>query len=128
MNSSKAIVQLLDDELKEMMDTDTEDIANFSAFESWWESRIEFTEEPVIETSTNLWLKFKQEEKTIINELHLTPEMFKQFIKSKVSANDVVAKSKSTCFEIKGLKLKTKKRKTDGVVIDIQVSKKNFTD
>jgi hypothetical protein len=128
MNSSKAIVQLLDDELKEMMGTDTEEIANLSAFESWWESRVELTEEPVMETSTNLWLKFKQEEKTIVNDFHLTPEMFKQFIKSKVSANDIVAKSKSTCFEIKGLKLKTKKRKTevvDVVVTEVVHSKKN---
>ena len=128
MNSSKAIVQLLDDELKEMMDTDTEEIANFSAFESWWESRVELTEEPVMETSTNLWLKFKQEEKTIVSDFHLTPEMLKQFIKSKVSANNIVAKGKSTCFEIKGLKLKTKKRKTDVVVsvaTEVQTSKKN---
>jgi len=127
MNSSKAIVQLLDDELKEMMDMDTEEIANFSAFESWWESRVELTEEAVMETSTNLWLKFKQEEKTIVSDFHLTPEMFKQFIKSKVSANNIITKSKSTCFEIKGLKLKTKKRKTDivNVVTEVQSSKKN---
>jgi len=128
MNSSKAIVQLLDDELKEMMDTDTEEIANLSAFEAWWESRVELTDELVTETSTNLWLKFKQEEKTIVNELHLTPEMFKQFIKTKVSANNIVAKSKSTCFEIKGLKFKTKKRKTEVVnvvVTEVQSSKKN---
>ena len=54
--------------------------------------------------------------------------MLKQFIKSKVSANNIVAKGKSTCFEIKGLKLKTKKRKTDVVVsvaTEVQTSKKN---
>ena len=126
MNSSKAIVQLLDDELKEMMDTDTEEIANFSVFEGWWESRVELTEEPVMETSTNLWLKFKQEEKTMVSEFYLTSEMLKQFIKSKVSANNIVAKSKSSCFEIKGIKLKAKKRKPDGgvVVTESQINKK----
>ena len=126
MNSSKAIVQLLDDELKEMIDTDTEEIANFSVFEGWWESRVELTEEPVMETSTNLWLKFKQEEKTMVSEFYLTSEMLKQFIKSKVSANNIVAKSKSSCFEIKGITLKAKKRKPDGgvVVTESQINKK----
>jgi hypothetical protein len=109
-----------------MMDTDTEEIANLSAFEAWWESRVELTDELVTETSTNLWLKFKQEEKTMVSDFHLTSEMLKQFIKSKVSANNIIAKIKSSCFEIKGLKLKTKKRKPDGgvVVTESQVNKK----
>jgi len=127
MNSSKAIVQLLDDELKELMDTDTGEVANLSAFESWWDSRVELTEEEsVSETSSELWLKFKQEEKTIVNEFHLTPEMFKQFIRSKVSSNNIVTKGRSACFEIKGLKFKNKKRKTDVILVmtDVQSSKK----
>jgi len=123
LNSSKAIVQLLNDELKSMMDVDTEEIANFSAFESWWDSRIELTDENVSETSSEIWLKFKQDEKTIINELHLTPDMLKQFIKSKVSCDNIVSKPKSTCFDVKGLKFKNKKRKQD-VVMDIPVNKK----
>lgn len=123
LNSSKAIVQLLNEELKSMMDADTEEIANLSAFETWWNSRIELTDENVSETSSEIWLKFKQDEKTIVNELHLTPDMLKQFIKSKVSCDNIVSKPKSTCFDVKGLKFNNKKRKPDGVN-DKQVNKK----
>jgi hypothetical protein len=109
INATKNLIQLMDDQLKEMLDSETSELieSNFSLFDEWWKTNVEVTNDDSIVISTDIWFKFKQENKDIIKEFEITPEKFKQFIKSKVSLSSITIKSKNanSAFDIKGVKL-----------------------
>jgi hypothetical protein len=109
INSTKNLIQLMDDQLKEIIDTETSQLveSNFSLFDDWWNNNVELTNTDSIVTSTDLWFKFRQENKDILKEFEITTEKFKQFIKSKVPLSSITIKSKNSnsAFDIKGIKL-----------------------
>lgn len=109
INSTKNLIQLMDDQLKEILDSETSQIveSNFSLFDEWWKENVEVTNDESIVISTDLWFKFRQENKNIIKEFEITPEKFKQFIKSKVPLSSITIKSKNanSAFDIKGIKI-----------------------
>ena len=109
INATKNLVQLMDDQLKEILDSETSQIieSNFSLFDEWWKDNIEVTNDESIVISTDLWFKFRQENKDVIKEFEITPEKFKQFIKSKVPLSSITIKSKNanSAFDIKGIKI-----------------------
>lgn len=110
MNATKNLIQVMDDELKLMLDNETNEmvLSNFSLFDDWWSLNIEITNDESIVISTDLWFKFKQENKDILKDFEITPEKFKQFIKSKVPISSITIKNKNanSAFDIKGIKLK----------------------
>ena len=95
----------MDYELKQMLDTETNEIvnSNISLFDDWWKENIEITDDSTIVVSTDLWFKFKQENKDLLKEFEITPEKFKQFIKSKVPMSSITIKNKNanSAFDIK---------------------------
>lgn len=109
MNATKNLIQLMDEQLKEILDSETSHIieSNFSLFDEWWKDNVEVTNDESIVISTDLWFKFRQENKDIIKEFEITPEKFKQFIKSKVPLSSLTIKSKNanSAFDIKGIKI-----------------------
>jgi hypothetical protein len=109
INATKNLIQLMDDQLKEILDSETSQIveSNFSLFDEWWKDNIEVTNDESIVISTDLWFKFRQENKDVIKEFEITPEKFKQFIKFKVSLSSITIKSKNanSAFDIKGIKI-----------------------
>jgi hypothetical protein len=109
MNATKNLIQLMDDQLKEILDSETSQIveSNFSLFDEWWKDNVEVTNDESIVISTDLWFKFRQENKDVIKEFEITPEKFKQFIKSKVPLSNITIKSKNanSAFDIKGIKI-----------------------
>jgi len=109
MNATKNLIQLMDDQLKEILDSETSQIveSNFSLFDEWWKENVEVTNDDSVVISTDLWFKFRQENKDIIKEFEITTEKFKQFIKSKVPLSSITIKSKNanSAFEIKGIKI-----------------------
>lgn len=109
MNATKNLIQLIDDQLKEMIDSETSHLveSNFSLFDTWWKDNVEVTNDESIVISTDLWFKFRQENKDILKEFEITTEKFKHFIKSKVPLSSITIKSKNanSAFEIKGIKL-----------------------
>jgi hypothetical protein len=109
MNATKNLIQLMDDQLKEILDSETSQIveSNFSLFDEWWKDNIDVTNDESIVISTDLWFKFRQENKDIIKEFEITTEKFKQFIKSKVPLSSITIKSKNanSAFDIKGIKI-----------------------
>jgi len=111
INSTKNIVQMMDDQLKEIMDLETANIvnSNISLFDDWWEKNIDIVSETNKILSTDIWNKFKQDNKNLIKEMEITVEKFKQFIKSKVPFSCIEIKNKNTnsAFDIKGLRLKS---------------------
>jgi len=110
MNATRNLVQVMDDELREILDSETKDLlkSNFSLFDDWWNQNIETTNEESIVVSTDLWFRFKQDNKSVIAELEITPDKFKQYIKSKVPLTSVVLRSKhnQSAFDIKFIKIK----------------------
>ena len=134
INISKNIIQNMDDQLREILESETSNIinSNFSLFDDWWDKNIELNNEGN-ELSTDLWLKFRQDKKELIKEMDIKVEKFKQFIKTKTPSSSLVIKSKNanSAFEIKGIKLKeidlVLEEKIDvEFVEDMDVKKKKF--
>jgi hypothetical protein len=109
MNTTRNLIQVMDDELKTMLDNETNEIvsSNFSLFDNWWNENIIVTNDDSIVVSTDLWFRFKQENKDIIKDFEITPDKFRQFVKSKVSMSSITIKNKNvnSAFDIKGIKL-----------------------
>ena len=111
MNATRNLIQVMDDELKTMLDNETNEIvsSNFSLFDNWWNENVIVTNDDSIVVSTDLWFRFKQENKDIIKDFEITPDKFRQFVKSKVSMSSITIKNKNvnSAFDIKGMKLKS---------------------
>jgi hypothetical protein len=121
LNTTRNMIQIMDDELKEILETETEKIvtSNYSVFDSWWDANISlgsssssssssslYNEEIL---STDLWTKFKKDNALVIKGLDITTDKFKQFIKTKVPLSNITLKSKNanTAFIIQGIQWKT---------------------
>jgi hypothetical protein len=110
INATKNLIQVLDDELRGMLENETNEIvmSNISLFDDWWVTNIEVVSEDIIISSTDLWTKFKQENKLAINEMNISGDKFKQYLKSKVPSTAIILRNKNanSAFDIKGIKLK----------------------
>ena len=110
MNATRNLIQVMDDELKTMLDNETNEIvsSNFSLFDDWWNENVIVTNDDSVVVSTDLWFRFKQENKDIIKDFEITPDKFRQFVKSKVSMSCITVKNKNvnSAFDIKGMQLK----------------------
>ncbi len=110
MNATRNLIQVMDDELRGMLEAETNEIvmSNISLFDDWWEQNIEVSNEESIVASTDLWTKFKQENKLAINEMNISGDKFKQYIKSKVPLSCIVLRNKNanSAFDIKGIKMR----------------------
>ena len=100
----------MDTQLKDMIETCTETVvlSNFSLFDEWWEEKIETASEESSLLSTDIWLKFKQDNKNMMQEMDLSVDKFRQYIKSKVSGSCLIIKNKkvNSAFEINGVAFK----------------------
>jgi len=107
LNTTRNMLQLMDDEFKEILSSETEKLveSNYSMFDDWWENNIELTNGNEKIVSTDLWFKFKQDNKKSMKEFDVTTDKFKQFIKAKVPMTSIILKSKNanSAFDIKGI-------------------------
>jgi len=111
----KKQVDTIDMELKELIEMETESIveSSYSVFDEWWDKTIELTENEEDKlTSSELWIKFKQENKKLIDEFNLTPEKFRQYLKTKLPPNYYLLRSKgvSSAFDLKFVSYKKVKK------------------
>jgi hypothetical protein len=110
LNTTRNLIQVMDDDLRGMLETETNEIvsSNFSLFDDWWNQKIRMTNEEILVSSTDLWNRFKQENKIMIQEINITGDKFKQYIKSKVPLSSIILRNKNSnsAFDIKGLKVK----------------------
>ena len=115
INTTKNLIQVMDDELKGMLENETNDLvcSNISLFDDWWEENIEITSEEIQTSSTDLWSKFKHDNKLLINEMNISGENFKQYLKSKVPMSGIILRNKNanSAFDVKGIKLKSAENK-----------------
>jgi hypothetical protein len=112
INTTKNLVQVMDDELRGMLENNANELvkSNIYLFDEWWETNIEIVSEDKICSSSDLWIRFKQYNKSIINEMNVTGDKFKQYLKTKVPITSIILRNKnaSSAFDIKGIKLKEK--------------------
>jgi hypothetical protein len=110
INSTRNLIQVMDDELKGILESETSEIvaSNFSLFDDWWGLNLEASDESSVVSSTDLWTRFKQENKFMINESNITCDKFKQYIKTKVPLSSIILRNKNSnaAFDIKGIKIK----------------------
>jgi hypothetical protein len=110
MNATRNLIQVMDDELKGILESETSEIvaSNFSLFDDWWEQNLEVSNDESLVASTDLWTRFKQENKLMITEMNITGDKFKQYIKTKVPLSNIILRNKNanSAFDVKGLKLK----------------------
>ena len=86
---------------------------------SWWDSNIEFSNDDIKLTSTEIWTKFKKENKEYIGENKITIELFKEKITCIVNIANYVEKTKKGVIEFIGFKFKEVKVKPiDNLVIE----------
>ena len=109
MNATRNLIQVMDDELRGILEAETNEIvtSNISLFDDWWEVNIEVVNDETLVASTDLWTRFKQENKLMINEMNITGDKFKQYIKSKVPLSSIILRNKNanSAFDIKGIKM-----------------------
>ena len=137
MNTTRNLIQVMDDELKGMIENETNELvlSNISLFDDWWEENIEITSEEVLASSTDLWTQFKHDNKLLINEMNISGENFKQYLKSKVPMSGIILRNKNanSAFDVKGIKLKSAENKvveTEKIEIELNeevIKKKKVT-
>ena len=123
INVTKNMIQVMDDQLKEILESETSTIveSNYSLFDDWWSKNIEETVEDVSLLSTDIWFKFKSDNKCELNDFNITPDKFKQFVKSKTPSSNIILKNKNanSAFEIKGIKIKSTDNKIGSPVLEV---------
>ena len=124
LNSTRAIIQSMDDDLRECLDSETGNIieSNYGLFDKWWDEKIEITtNEEHVMLSTDLWFKFKKDNKELLDDFDITPEKFRNYLKLKVPTC-IVLKSKipNSAFNVKCLKFKKCESKEN-----VELEKKN---
>jgi hypothetical protein len=73
----------------------------------WWNANIEFDENSEVKlTSTELWTRFKKENKTYVDENKMLIDDFKMHIKNFIDVNNYVEKSKKGSIDFIGFKFK----------------------
>jgi hypothetical protein len=110
MNTTRNLIQVMDDDLRCLLENETNEIvsSNFSLFDDWWNENVIVTNNDSVVVSTDLWFRFKQENKLIINEMNISGDKFKQYIKSKIPSSCIILRNKNanSAFDIKGIQLK----------------------
>jgi exonuclease VII small subunit len=102
----KKQVDMLDYELKELISYESDSIilSNYSIFDDWWIKNIQNSNNSNEIISTDIWLKFKQDNKLILKDFELTSEKFKEYLKMKIPSGNIELKSNTKgAFLIKGI-------------------------
>lgn len=100
----------LDNDLLEMLSLVSDDIINEklvsnNKIKEWWDESIEYVNDESKMTSTEIWNKFKKENKEYVGENKFTIESFKSMITCIISSSNYVEKSKNI-IEFIGFKWK----------------------
>jgi hypothetical protein len=124
MNTHKNIIQCMDDNLREMLEIETNELAesSFSLFENYWSENIESKDKKIL-ISTDIWNKFKIQNKDLVKEFSLTSEKFKKFLKTKLCFDSLREVSKGGAYEIQNVYWKSSLEEKKGVesLIDVEL-------
>jgi hypothetical protein len=120
VNTSLNILKSMDNDLLEMLSNFSDSIISekFTTVEKikeWWENNIEYTDNNDDKlVSTEIWNKFKKENKEYVGENNLNIEHFKDTITGNiVKSSNYIEKTKKSAIEFIGFKLKAAEEKQD---------------
>jgi hypothetical protein len=110
LNISFNTLKNMDNDLLEMLSLVSDEVINNNVklnntIKEWWDNNIEYVNDESKMTSTEIWNKFKKDNKEYVGENKITIESFKSLITSKISSASYVEKSKSI-IEFNGFKWK----------------------
>ena len=97
----------LDNELLEALSLVTDDVINEKVtinniIKKWWDNNIEYVNDENKLTSTEIWNKFKKNNKELIGENNITIDKFKDIITGLVNSSNYIEKSKKSAIEFVG--------------------------
>jgi hypothetical protein len=128
LNTSLNILKNMDGDLLEMLTNVTDEIISekFSTLEKvkeWWNINVEHTDnndDKII--STELWNKFKKENKEYVGENNLTIEQFKDTITGNiVKSSNYIEKTKKGAIEFIGFKWKYVEEKEEKQIDSLEL-------
>jgi hypothetical protein len=126
INTSYNILKNMDNDLLEMLTELSDEIIsdkfNLSGkINDWWNNNIEYTNDESKITSTEIWSKFKKENKDYILENKITIEQFKDIITGVVDNSSYNETPKKTVIEFTGYTFKTK---IENIVVETEIPSK----
>jgi hypothetical protein len=110
LNTSFNILKHMDNDLLEMLSNISDNIVNEkltsnNKIKEWWDENIEYVNDESKMTSTEIWNKFKKDNKEYVGENKITIESFKSMVTCIISSSNYVEKSKNI-IEFIGFKWK----------------------
>jgi len=129
MNSSLNILKNMDNDLIEILSNATNEIVTDtfeinSCIDEWWNNNIEYKNDESKLTSTEIWSKFKKENKDYIIEKKITIEIFKDKITSIADSSTYIEKTKKGAIEFVGFKF-IENKEPENIIIEKITELKN---
>lgn len=109
INTLKNQIELINVDVIQILELETGEIleSNNAVYDDWWDEHMERTEENVTITSTEIWTRFKKNNKNILTNFEVNCDNFKKYIISKLNVDDYTMKTKGGTITINNYKLKT---------------------
>ena len=111
LNTSFNILKHMDNDLLEMLSNISDNIVNEkfvsnNKIKEWWDENIEYVNDESKMSSTEIWNKFKKDNKEYVGENKITIESFKSMITCIVSSSTYTEKGRKCAIEFVGFKWK----------------------
>jgi hypothetical protein len=111
INTSYNVLKQMDNDILEMLSTISHNMISekftlTNEIQEWWNNNIEYVNDESILSSTEIWNKFKKDNKVIVSENKITIESYKDIITSIVGSSTYIEKSKRSVIEFIGYKWK----------------------
>jgi hypothetical protein len=111
INTSYNVLKQMDNDILEMLSTISHNMISekftlTNEIKEWWNYNIEYVNDESILSSTEIWNKFKKDNKEIVLGNKITVETYKDIITSIVGSSTYIEKSKRSVIEFVGYKWK----------------------
>ena len=109
-----------------------EKLVSNNKIKEWWDDNIEYVNDENKMSSTEIWNKFKKDNKEYVGENKITIESFKSMITCIVSSSNYTEKGKKCAIEFVGFKWKQIEVKPidnleiENIIIEKKVNKKKL--
>lgn len=129
INGCSNVLKNMENDLLEMLSLASDEIINDkfalnNKINEWWDMNIEYVNDDNKLTSTEIWNKFKRENKEYVLENKLTIDQFKDIITNIVDSSTYIEKTKKSAIEFNGFKFK--EIVIENIVVEeIEPTKKN---
>jgi len=111
INGSSNVLKNMENDLLEMLSIASDEIINEkfalnNKINEWWTMNIEYSEDENKLTSTEIWNKFKRENKEYILKNNITIDQFKDIITNIAGSSTYEEKTKKSVIEFNGFRFK----------------------